>query len=101
MVVYQLIDRLSRDPESRDKWIIERAIPGGPPIRLLFQGTRREAVSEVGRLNAFLKRKTGSSGPRAAEAQEFQTHVNAQTHASALTASFWSTQVFGFSTRPD
>jgi hypothetical protein len=95
MVVYQLIDRLSRDPESRDQWIIERAIPGGPPIRLLFQGTRREAQSEVGRLNAFLKRKTGTPGPRAVEVRDIRTHVN------VLTASFWSAEGSGFSSRPD
>ena len=41
MAVYQLVDQMSRDPETRDKWIIERAVPGGPPIRLLFQGSRR------------------------------------------------------------
>ena len=89
MAVYQLVDQLSRDPESRDKWIIERAIAGGPPIRLLFQGTRRAAQSEVMRLNAFLKKKTGAAGSRAPESQGFRTRVD------ALTVSGWGTHGFG------
>jgi hypothetical protein len=91
MAVYQLVDQMSRDPESRDKWIIERAIPGGPPIRLLFQGTRRQAQSEVARLNAFLKTKTGASESRVLENHGFRTQVD------ALTVSAWSTQGFGLS----
>jgi hypothetical protein len=86
---------MSRDPESRDKWVIERAIPGCPPIRLLFQGTRRAAQSEVTRLNAFLKRKTGAAGPRAVEDRGFRTHVD------ALTVSAWSTHGFGMGDSAD
>ena len=89
MAVYQLVDQLSRDPDSRDKWIIERAIPGGPPIRLAFQGSRRAATAEVTRLNAFLKKKIGVSGPRVREEYGFRTQVD------ALTVSAWSTQGFG------
>jgi hypothetical protein len=89
MPVYQLVDQLSRDPESRDKWIIERRVPGGPPIRLLFQGSKGAAQSEVGRLNAFLKNKTGATASRDAEDRGFRTHVD------ALTVSAWSTQGFG------
>jgi hypothetical protein len=95
MAVYQLVDQLSRDPESRDKWTIERALPGGPPIRLLFQGTRRQAQSEVTRLNAFLKVKTGASRSRAPEDRGFRTHVD------ALTVSAWSMPGFGLSGSAD
>ena len=95
MAVYQLVDQLSRDPESRDKWIIERAIPGGPPIRLLFQGSRRAAMTEVTRLNAFIKKKTGAASPRLAEDRGFRTQVD------ALTVSAWSTQAFGLSDSAD
>lgn len=95
MAVYQLVDQMSRDPESRDKWIIERAVPGGPPIRLLFQGSRKAAQSEVVRLNSFLKKKTNSSGPRAPEDREFRTHVD------ALTVSAWSMQGFGIGRSAD
>jgi hypothetical protein len=91
MAVYQLVDQLSRDPDSRDRWIIERAIPGGPPIRLAFQGSRRAAMAEVTRLNAFLKKKIGASGPRVPEEYGFRTQVD------ALTVSAWSTQGFGMS----
>jgi len=89
MAVYQLVDQLSRDPESRDKWTIERAVPGAPPIRLLFQGSRRAAMTEVTRLNAFLKKKIGASAPRAQEDRGIRTQVD------ALTVSAWSTQGFG------
>jgi hypothetical protein len=95
MAVYQLVDQLSRDPESRDTWVIERAIPGAPPIRLLFQGSRRAAQSEVTRLNAFLKTKTAGSAPRTAENQRFRTHVD------ALTVSAWSMPGFGLSSSAD
>ena len=95
MAVYQLVDQLSRDPDSRDKWIIERAIPGGPPIRLLFQGSRRAAMAEVTRLNAFLKMKTGAAGSRAPEDRGMRTHVD------ALTVSAWSTQGFGMTSSAD
>jgi len=91
MAVYQLVDQLSRDPESRERWFIERSVPGGAPIRLLFQGTRRQAQSEVTRLNAFLKSKTGGSGPRAAENRGFRTQVD------SLTLSAWSMSGFGLS----
>jgi hypothetical protein len=60
MAVYQLIDRLSGDPEAINIWIIERAVPRASPIRLQFQGTRREALAEIARLNAFLKLKTAA-----------------------------------------
>jgi len=63
MAVYQLTNRMSYDPESGDTWVIERAVPNGPPMRLLFEGTRREAMSEVKRLNAFLKSKTETRTP--------------------------------------
>jgi hypothetical protein len=95
MAVYQLVDQMSRDPDSRDKWIIERAIPGGPPIRLLFQGSRRAAMAEVTRLNAFLKKKVGAAAPRAREEYGFRTQVD------ALTVSAWSTQEFGMGNSPD
>lgn len=94
MAVYQLIDQMSRDPESRDKWIIERAIPGGPPIRLLFHGTRRAAQSEVKRLNAFLSKKIGATS-RVPENHGFRTQVD------ALTVSAWSSQGFGLVSSPD
>jgi hypothetical protein len=95
MAVYQLVDQLSRDPDSRDKWIIERAIPGGPPIRLAFQGSRRAAMAEVTRLNAFLKKKIGALGPRIPQEHGFRTHVD------ALTVSAWSTQGFGMGSSAD
>jgi hypothetical protein len=95
MAVYQLIDQMSRDPESRDKWIIERAIPGAPPIRLLFQGTKRAAVAEVTRLNTFLKSKTGGAGSRAAEPRPLQPRVD------AMTISTWGTHGFGMGDSPD
>lgn len=95
MAVYQLVDQMSRDPESRDKWIIERAVPGGSPIRLLFQGNKRAAQTEVARLNAFLKTKTGASAARAAEDREIRSRVD------ALTVSAWSTQGFGVASSAD
>ena len=81
MAVYQLIDRLSRDPDSRDKWIIERAVPRSLPIRLMFQGTRKQAQSEVARLNAFLQKKTDDL--RTGDAR------TVPTSADALTAGAW------------
>jgi hypothetical protein len=95
MAVYQLVDQLSRDPEARERWFIERAVPGGAPIRLLFQGTRRQAQSEVTRLNAFLKSKTGGPGARGAESHGFRTHVD------TLTLSAWSMPGFGLSGSAD
>jgi hypothetical protein len=69
MAVYQLIDRLTCDPETSDKWVIERAVPGGPPIRLQFRGTRREALAETKRLNGFLKIKTNVAAPTMSRAE--------------------------------
>jgi hypothetical protein len=58
MDVYRIIDRLRADPDSNDRWFIERAMPRGtPPMRILFNGTREQAQAEVDRLNAFISAK--------------------------------------------
>jgi hypothetical protein len=55
MEVYRIIDRLYADPDSNDRWFIERGMPRGtPPMRIQFTGTRGQAQAEVDRLNAFI-----------------------------------------------
>lgn len=76
MAVYELTNRLSHDPESNDTWVIERAVPGGRPMRLLFQGTQREALSEVKRLNTFLKQKTAAPDRREPEPRGVRTPMD-------------------------
>jgi hypothetical protein len=61
MPIYRLVEDLRITPGS--KWAIERIAPGQETIRLVFIGSREEAMTETARLNAMAG-VTSNSRPR-------------------------------------